>query len=183
MDEIAQEQAAALLEVVPLVMRFMRAEARKRRGEELTVPQFRILAFLGRHARVSLSEIAEFIGITLPGASQMVDVLVRKKLACRDTSLIDRRCIELTLTPEGKRIYQNARRATLARLTEVLANLNSPSRMKLTEILGELKPLFLQQIEDAGPRVEGQTTSKRRTSTTRPATVCDRRVATGSKPS
>ena len=62
----ADECARQVLEIVPLVMAAIRTEIRTHRGSELSVPQFRVLIFLNRHAGASLSDIAEHLGLTLP---------------------------------------------------------------------------------------------------------------------
>jgi len=69
LDECARQ----VLETVPLVMRTVRAEMRRRRTADLSVPQFRTLNFLNRQAGASLSQVAEHIGLTLPSMSLLVE--------------------------------------------------------------------------------------------------------------
>ena len=70
----AEEQCAReILDTVPVVMRMIRKELRKRGARVLTVPQFRTLAFVNRRKGASLSEAAEHIGLTLPSVSTLVD--------------------------------------------------------------------------------------------------------------
>ena len=48
--ELAGEECASLvMEVVPVVMRFLRGEMRRQVGLRLSVPQFRTLAYVHRH--------------------------------------------------------------------------------------------------------------------------------------
>ena len=44
-----EESARKLLEVVPIIMQDIRSEMRSRRSIDLTVPQFRVLAFVNRN--------------------------------------------------------------------------------------------------------------------------------------
>ena len=104
--------AAALIEVVPLVMRALRAEMRRHRSADLSVPQFRVLAFVDRRRGATLSEVAEHIGLTLPSASRMVDGLVARNLLTRGISPSDRRFVALALTAQGRSRLESARRAT-----------------------------------------------------------------------
>ena len=78
-DVCAQE----ILEVVPAVMLAIRAELRRHRTADLSVPQFRTLAFIDRQADASLSDVAEHIGLTLPSMSKIVDGLVTRKFVTR----------------------------------------------------------------------------------------------------
>ena len=57
--------AAELLEVVPLMMRVIRAKVRAHSSPELSVPQFRALAFLGRNEGAMLGDVATFLVLTL----------------------------------------------------------------------------------------------------------------------
>ncbi len=80
-DACAQE----ILDVVPVVMRSIRAEMRRHRTADLSVPQFRTLAFIDRNADASLSDVAEHIGLTLPSMSKIVEGLVVRKFVTRQT--------------------------------------------------------------------------------------------------
>ena len=62
----ASDCAAHLLEIVPAVMRTIRGQMRSHSAAELSVVQFRALAFLNRRAGASLSDLAEHIGLSLP---------------------------------------------------------------------------------------------------------------------
>ena len=79
----AEDCAREVLDVVPLVMRIIRGELRRRGRPELTVPQFRSLAFLDRAGSASLSELADHIGLTLLLVSKLVDGVVERGLARR----------------------------------------------------------------------------------------------------
>src|SRR5512137_2718402 len=103
-DICAQE----ILEVVPAVMRIIRAEMRRHRTADLSVPQFRTLAFIDRNVAASLSDVAEHIGLTLPSMSKIVDGLVMRKLVTRQTHPTDRRRMTLALTPRGQTALQTS---------------------------------------------------------------------------
>src|SRR5580698_4517559 len=93
--------AAELLEVVPLMMRVIRAKVRSHSSPELTMPQFRALAFLGRNEGAMLGDVANFLTLTLSAASKLVDGLVTANLVTRESDTVDRRRIVLKLTPLG----------------------------------------------------------------------------------
>src|SRR5262245_1667093 len=119
----ADECAREILEVVPLIMRVIRTYMRAHSISELSVTQFRTLAFLNRHPGASLSDVAEQIGLTLPSMSKLIDGLVARQLVLRDVSPADRRCITLALTPLGQTTFQAARQATQVHLGQLLAGL------------------------------------------------------------
>jgi DNA-binding MarR family transcriptional regulator len=142
-DSCAQE----ILEVVPAVMRIIRAEMRRHRTADLSVPQFRTLAFIDRQADASLSDVAEHIGLTLPSMSKIVDGLVTRKLVTRQTHPTDRRRMTLTLTARGQTALQSSRAATRACLAEDLAALSDRQREIVTQALEILQPIFTPQGE------------------------------------
>src|SRR5215472_3469611 len=98
----AEACAAQIMETVPLVMRTLRTEMRRRRPADLSVPQFRALAFVRRHPGASLSEVAEHLGLTLPATSTLIDHLVARELVRRAPNPDNRRRLVLTLTADGQ---------------------------------------------------------------------------------
>ncbi len=137
-DVCAQE----ILEVVPLVMRAIRAELRRHRVADLSVPQFRTLAFIDRQADASLSDVAEHIGLTLPSMSKIIDGLVTRKLVTRQTHPTDRRRMTLALTARGQTALESSRAATRACLAEDLAALSDRQCETIVQALNSLRPVF-----------------------------------------
>jgi DNA-binding MarR family transcriptional regulator len=144
LDECARE----LLETVPLVMRTVRAEMRRHRAADLSVPQFRALTFLNRQAGASLSEVAEHIGLTLPSMSTLVNGLVERKLILRNTDSVDRRRVTLTLTTRGQSVLEAAHDATQAALAEKLFALSAQDRVVVLQAMQALRPIFESNLHD-----------------------------------
>jgi DNA-binding MarR family transcriptional regulator len=134
--------ARQLLEVAPLIMRAVRAEMRGRRRPDLTVPQFRALAFVGRNQGASLSDVASHIGLTLPSMSTLIDGLVARRLVTRLADPGDRRRVTLALTPRGRTTLQASREATQAHLAERLAALSASERATVMDAMRALHPIF-----------------------------------------
>ena len=140
-DECARE----VLEVVPLVMRTIRTEMRRHRAPELTVPQYRTLAFVNRNEGTSLSGAAEHIGLTLPSMSKLMDGLVTRGLVTRETHAGDRRRITLALTPHGRTMLQSAHQAAQNCLARRLAELSVAERAMVTQAMLALRPIFMPE--------------------------------------
>lgn len=136
------ECVTQVLFTVPMVMRTIRSEMRHRRLAGLSVPQFRAMGFLYRRGGVSLSDVAEHMGLTLPTVSKMVDTLVRRGLVIRETSLDDRRCLILKLTEQGRSAHDVANRETQARLTEVMSDLTPIEREEVGRAMEYLRRIF-----------------------------------------
>ncbi len=145
--------AQEVLEVVPVVMRTIRAELRHHRAADLSVPQFRTLAFIDRNTDTSLSEVVEHIGLTLPSMSKIVDGLVTRKLVTRQTARDDRRRMTLALTARGLTALETSRAATRACLAEDLAALTDRQRDMIVQAMGILRPVFAPR---GGPQGEAK---------------------------
>jgi len=90
------------MEVVPSVMDALRSAMRAQVGEPLSVPQFRALSFVARHAGCTVGDVATFLGVTMPTASALVDRLARTGLLQHDEDPVDRRRLRLRLTATGR---------------------------------------------------------------------------------
>lgn len=143
--------AQDVMETVPLVMRFIRTEMRSRRAPSLSVSQFRVLTFLSRNPGTPLTSVTDHLGVSRSTASALVDRLVRRQLVSRTEDPHERRCVMLTLTPTGVQHLQQARDATCARLTKVLAGLPTADLHHVVDGLTRLGAAF-EEISSAPRR-------------------------------
>jgi len=137
--------ARSLLDVTPAVQRVIRAETRRHRAAGLSVPQFRALGFLARRPGASLSAVADFLGLALPTTSKLIDGLVLRCMATRETRPGDRRCVTLALTADGRAAWESARKATQADLARHLAGLSAAECAVVVRALDLLRPLFVEE--------------------------------------
>lgn len=134
--------AAEILDVVPVVMCFIRTQMRRHRGADLSVPQFRTLAYLSHQPGTSLSALAEFLGLSLPATSRLVDGLVRKSLVVRQIPPGNRRLVALSASVRGQKSVCAARRATEKHLSEVVTSLREGDREMIQRALRVLHKEF-----------------------------------------
>lgn len=134
------------MEAVPLVMRFIRADMRARNATDISVPQFRALAFLDRNPGASLFELAEHLGVTRATASANTERLVQRNFVNRCDHPQERRRVVLQLTEAGKEHLQKAREQTRA---DIAALLNSLTEEQIAQIDAGLS-LLKQVFEDSG---------------------------------
>lgn len=133
--------AGDLLDTVPLVMRVIRAQMCRHRSG-LTVPQFRSLCFINSGQGHSLSEVADFIGLSLPAMSRLVDGLVEKKLLSRRPCAEDRRHVRLAVTTAGKAALREARLLAQAHLAEALKQITPKQRLAVVQSMKTLRGVF-----------------------------------------
>jgi len=142
MDSSPESCASEILDTVPLLMRIIRSKVRSQTTPELSVPQFRALAFLGRNEEAMLTDLAAFLGLTLPSASKLIDGLVAAGMATREPHRTDRRRVVLALTRQGRRKYEVAVKCAGDFLAKRLARLSKSERVSLYDSMKVLHELF-----------------------------------------
>jgi DNA-binding MarR family transcriptional regulator len=152
--------ARELLAGVPSIMRFLRSQMRRHRQSGLTVPQFRALVFVSQNGDASLSAMAEQLGLSLPAASRMVELLVQRGLMQRQARPNDRRCVSLSLTRRGGATFRTALRATQVALAERFEALSSRELSQINGAMRILGRLFAPENSHTEPRSQGNDGSR-----------------------
>lgn len=130
------------MDTVPLVMRNVVAELRAQRPRGLSVPQFRVLAYLRHHPGSNLSDLAQHFGLTAPTMSRMVDGLVRRGFVVRAASAQDRRRVTLKLSRAGLGAFNTARSRVESRMAARVSNLSHPAKRRISEAMKLMQTLF-----------------------------------------
>ena len=134
--------AGAVLETSMLVMRAVRRELGRHRPQGLSVTQLRGLACVDTQPGASLSQLAAFVGLTMPAASRLAASLSRRRLLAQRVARGDRRRSELRLTAAGRAALSGARRLTLAYMTGIMARLTPAERSEVAHAMRRVRPLL-----------------------------------------
>ncbi len=139
----ADEQSAHdLLDTAPLVMRFIRAGVRRHTTAGLSLPQFRTLSFLSRTHRSSLSTVAEYLGLSLPAMSRLVNGLVAGGMVGRQTVSSNRRQIALTVTARGRAVLEKVRSEVRRALAGAMKSLPRAEQKAIQRAMQILRGVF-----------------------------------------
>ncbi|MEZ0390333.1 MAG: MarR family winged helix-turn-helix transcriptional regulator [Verrucomicrobium sp.] len=133
-------------------MRAVRTEVRRDRTPELSMPQFRALAYVAQHEGCPLTDVAAHLGLTLPTASKMMDGLVDEGMVARNPDRQDRRKLKLNLSPKGRQKHESILRNARDFLAGKVDHLGEGERQQLANALRLLKEAFGDDVP--GP-VEG----------------------------
>jgi DNA-binding MarR family transcriptional regulator len=133
--------AREVLDAVPPVVWFIRREFRAYR-KGLSLVQVRTLSLIQRQPAANLSVVADFLGVSLPTASRIVQGLVSQGLLTRQGSRNDRRQLALAITQEGDELLHTAYDGTQSRLREQLQSLTPAQQQALAQSMGVLKEIF-----------------------------------------
>lgn len=135
--------AAAVMDVGLLVSRFVRAELWRHKPEGLTIAQFRGLAFVNAYPECAPSEVAEYLMLTRPAVTRLVNELVDRKLVSRRGSDTDRRRLTLTLTAAGRRMLDSHFTLVRGLVAERLTTLTADERATVRAAMETLSPNFV----------------------------------------
>ena len=133
--------AREVLDTSPPVSWFIRRQMRSHRGG-LSLAQFRTLIRVNRPPAASLSAVAEHLGASLPTTSRIVQGLVDKGFLARQGCRWDRRQITLELTPRGREMLTQARRATQESMELEIAKLTAKDRATIVTAMRILRRLL-----------------------------------------
>lgn len=117
--------------------------ARGALGDQLTLPQFDVLAQLARAADegrpCTVTDLSRMMLVTAGNVSGLVDRLAARGLVRREPDPADRRCRLLQLTPAGRALWHRARDRHAASLADTLSDLPPAALTRLRRDLGALR--------------------------------------------
>jgi DNA-binding MarR family transcriptional regulator len=130
----------AAVDAVLTASRSMVAVATRSLGaaaEETTIAQYRALVVLASRGPQRLVDLAEALGVAPSTAGRMCDRLVRKGLIRRHRARADRRAVQVSVTPAGRRVVDEATTRRRALIAEILAKLPLPAQQAVAQALRE----------------------------------------------
>ena len=145
MPKLLETVAQELMDTAPQIVQTIRVEMRRGRGSDISIPQFRAMRFIQVNPDLSLSHLADHLGLTLPSVSKLVDGLVKQKLVTRKASTTDRRKLTLMLTQTGAAIVDSARTGARVNLGQKLKDLSEADLKTISQAMQILRPIFVAQ--------------------------------------
>ncbi len=104
----------------------------------LTIPEWRVMAVLGRSPGLSAAEVAERTAMDKVAVSRAVARLAAARRVARRVARSDRRCTELELTTAGRNVYNEIVPLALEYERRLLAALTPTEARSLDSVLGKL---------------------------------------------
>lgn len=134
--------ARELLDVMPMVMQHLRQTMRGQSLPDLRVPELRCLTFLRQKPGSNLTDVAEYVGVSLPSMSKIVDAMTDRGLISRIPDSRDRRRVQLSLTDPGHAELDMARETAMTAFRDKLTLLTAGDMESLARSLQLLRRLF-----------------------------------------
>jgi DNA-binding MarR family transcriptional regulator len=108
---------------------------------DLTLTQLKVLVLLYElpdPQLLSVKEVAEELGISLPAASRAIDPVVKRRLVVRKEDGLDRRVKRVRLTARGESAVGRLIATRVAAAETVVEGLTTTEREKLADALSEI---------------------------------------------
>lgn len=99
--------------------------------------QFATLLFI-KDKKPLMKELADFLDITPPSATSLVETLVNAKLAKRLHAASDRRIIQIVITAQGQTYLKKGKLVLAKKMRKNLENLNQKEQETLSRILAKI---------------------------------------------
>jgi DNA-binding MarR family transcriptional regulator len=146
----ATDEIRHTLNSLRLIVRSLRVSSRNAEQQVgLSGAQLFVLQGLSRHGRCSVNDLAAYTATDQSSVSVVVSRLVARGHVKRTASKIDRRRVELSLTPSGRALLAAAPEAAQERLLDGLSQLEPQELATLAALLG--KVVELAQVSRDNP--------------------------------
>jgi MarR family transcriptional regulator, lower aerobic nicotinate degradation pathway regulator len=108
-----------------------------RKGKHVSILQSITLRFI-KEKNPSMKELADFLSITPPSVTSLIDKLARPKMVMRQKNLNDRRGVRLKITRQGEKYLKRCMQEMEKRMRKNLGTLTKQEQKKLIEILSKI---------------------------------------------
>jgi DNA-binding MarR family transcriptional regulator len=134
--------AHSIIDTVPRLSRLMRKDLRLHSAGLFTEPQFRVMARLFREGAQTISDLAGFMGVSLPTMSRLIQGLGSRGLVVGERDSEDHRCVFLVLTEQGIRDYASVLQRTENHMVDWIGDLTAEQRVQIIESFALLDEMF-----------------------------------------
>lgn len=104
-------------------------------AEFITMSQYRVLVIVATRGSVNLNSVAAALGVHPSNATRACDRLVEAGLLARTESAVDRRRVDLALTPAGLELIGRVMDHRRAAIDRVLTRMSPQARGELASVL------------------------------------------------
>jgi DNA-binding MarR family transcriptional regulator len=139
LSNVSEEQAQRWSEVMPVIVRKLNAESGEATNRlELSMTQAEVVSYLSEEGETTMGELSDHICVSLSAMTGVIDRLVQKGAVSRGRDKRDRRVVNVSLTPAGKKLASDVSQVRKAHAIAVLGALDAPDRKRLLDIMGKL---------------------------------------------
>ncbi len=135
-----------------VIMGHLLASGKCRAFGDLTLTQLHAILEIEKKGPLTMSCLAELLGVSPPSASVMVDRLVEKGVLVREHSTEDRRKVVVMMAPETRQHFQEIERVLLTFFVNLVEKLGPEITLQWCEVLSKIKAELERESIPAGAR-------------------------------
>lgn len=128
-------------DITALLLSFMdaiRGNIQSRLSESSSLMHIKALDFIARAKEPSMRDVAEFLMITSPGATMVVDKLVANEEIDRRADADDRRIVRLVITARGRETLDTGMNIVKEYISQRLSVLNKTEQKQFSLLLKKI---------------------------------------------
>lgn len=114
---------------------------------DLSITQLNAIKTLWDSGELTMSELADQLGISPPSASVLVDRLVEKGIFCREHSTKDRRKVVVRVSPEAEKIAEEITSRILQFFVDLVEQIGIDNAQKWCDVLTCVKSALSEESE------------------------------------
>lgn len=137
MKTLKNDQISQIIDLIFTIRRLMHDKATDKK--KCIVPFLHLITL--RYVfeeKPSMKETADFLSITPPSATSLIDTLIKQELVERQEDEGDRRSVKISITKKGEEYFKRGKEAMAVRMRSGLEKLNNEERKDLAKILNKL---------------------------------------------
>ena len=117
---------------------------------DLSVAQMNLILAVRTRGEVTLTELAEILGVSPPSVSVMVERLVERELLLRERATSDRRKVVIQVSPGAGQHIAEMEERVVATFVELLEELGPSTAGKWHEVLEKVEEVLLKRQSEQG---------------------------------
>jgi DNA-binding MarR family transcriptional regulator len=125
-------------------------------AEDTTIAQYRALVVLASRGPHRLVDLAGALDVTQSTAGRMCDRLARKGLVRRHRARADRRVVQVSITPVGRQVVDQATACRRVLLAAILAKLPAEEQLAVADALETFAAAAGEVPDDQWPEGPGE---------------------------
>ncbi len=132
-----KEKIEKIVSLILITKRITHEHLKKQNGENFSFLQFATLQQINEKKPL-MKDLADFLAITPPSATALINNLAKAKMIKRITDSKDRRIVRIEITENGKMQLEKCRKEMLTHMKSRLEKLNDVEQEDLIRILTKL---------------------------------------------